>query len=80
MPLSSISVLTPSHELRSALSDYQTIKGVVFKVSISWKLMPHSKRRETLVYDLAIADYDDVTQLGGKFAVRADGRAIEEAT
>lgn len=27
VPLSSISVLTPSHELRSALSDYQAIKG-----------------------------------------------------
>lgn len=26
--------------------------------------MPNSKRRETLVYDLAITDYDDVTQLG----------------
>ena len=33
-------------------------------MTISWTLMPNSKRRETLVYDLAITDYDDVTQLG----------------
>jgi hypothetical protein len=46
--------------------------------------LPHSNRRETLVYNIAIGDYDDVTQLGASSpssvtTFTADDRKIDRS-
>lgn len=63
IPLQGISVLKPSQSLSSFLCDYENVKGVNFKVSVSWKRSPNAPTRETLTYSYSLGHYEGLSQL-----------------
>lgn len=64
IPLQKISVLKPGQGLHSYLSEYEGLKGKVYRVAISWRRDPATDIRQDNVYSLSMADNDGLTQLG----------------
>jgi hypothetical protein len=64
VPFQRISLLKPAQSLRSYLSDVGDYLEKRFTVIVSWKLHPASSTRETMVYELNMADYAGVSYLG----------------
>ncbi|OLO05297.1 hypothetical protein [Salinicola socius] len=63
-PLQNISVLKPGHGLSSYLTEYKSIKGVDFKVEISWKRKASDEAREYNSYTLSMSDQEGISKLG----------------
>lgn len=63
IPFQAISVLKPGQTLSSFLCDYANVKGVTYKVSMSWKRSPTSNTRETLTYEYSLGHYEGVSKL-----------------
>jgi len=64
IPLQKISVLKPGQGLHSYLSEYEKLKGKVYRVAISWRRDPSSEKRQDNIYTLSMADNDGLTRLG----------------
>ncbi|MGN2388186.1 hypothetical protein ACTACB_17620 [Pseudomonas syringae] len=63
IPFQRVSVLKPGQGLTSYLSEYSSLKGKKFQVTISWR-NPLKPDRETHTYSLDMADNDGVSRLG----------------
>jgi hypothetical protein len=66
IPLQKISLLRPGQALTSYLTEFGKIKGSTFKVTISWKRSPTTATRETVIYELNMADFDGSSWLGAR--------------
>lgn len=63
-PFQNVSLLKPGHQLSSHLSDYERLKGKLFKVKICWKRSPSASDWQTNKYELRMQDYESLSQLG----------------
>lgn len=50
LPLSNISVLRPGQEMKSFLSDVESVADLEFKMEVSWKRHPRDKKRDKVSY------------------------------
>ena len=49
-PLRNISVLRPGQEMKSFLSDFESVADEEFKIEITWKRHPRQRKNETISY------------------------------
>jgi hypothetical protein len=66
VPFQRVSILKPGQALASYLSDVGEYLKKSFRVTITWKVEPQSASRQSLVYDLNMADFQGVSYLGSR--------------
>lgn len=66
VPFQRLSVLRPGQTMQSSLCEFEMVAKKAYRVTVSWKHHPKSKRREELSYQFSMMDYDDVTYLGAR--------------
>ncbi|MFA4950160.1 hypothetical protein [Brevundimonas sp.] len=64
VPLQNISVLKPGQLISSYICEYAKLEGRRFEICVSWSRKPGSAKRETLKYDLNLADFASLVRLG----------------
>jgi hypothetical protein len=64
MPFQNISLIRPSQILISSAADWATIKGLKFRVNVSWKRKPTDSKRESIEYDFDTMSLEGVGFLG----------------
>jgi len=66
VPFQKINLLRTGHVLKSSLSPYGDLQGKTYSVTISWSRLPGKLERETLTYNLSVAEFEASMYLGAR--------------